>query len=279
MNIHFIKPKDVVQDNIQAGLARTTRPVYKMLLLGIMAGMSVGLGASGCSVVMHSVTNVGIARLLGSLVFPIGLMIIIIVGGEMFTGNSMMIMGVLDRKYKVTQMVKVLLTVYLSNFIGAFVMAYLVSASGQLQYSDGLLGAYMIRVAISKSQIPFYNAFISGILCNVLVCAAVLMAAAANDIAGKIVACFFPIMVFVICGFVHCVANMFFLPIGMLAANNENFAQKAIEVYGYSQADIDGFGIGSMLQNLVPVTIGNIVGGMLLIGVPLYLIHTHNSQN
>lgn len=160
------------------------------------------------------------------------------------------------------------------------VIALLVSLSGQYNYTDGLLGAYTIKVAMGKVNMSFGQAFCSGIMCNIFVCAAVLMAAAAKDIAGKVWAIFFPIMAFVVSGYEHCVANMYYIPAGIFALGNEKYAARAAAEYGYtyeqmSVVDWKHFFINSS----IPVTLGNIVGGMLFVGVILYLIYGKNIRH
>ena len=153
----------------------------------------------------------------------------------------------------------------------------MVYMSGQLNYTDGLLGAYTIKVAMGKLSLSFGEAFFSGIMCNIFVCAAVLMAGAAKDIAGKVWAIFFPIMAFVVSGYEHCVANMYYIPAGMFAMNNEAYVEKAIDTYGYTAEQLQSLNMGNFLvNNALPVTLGNMVGGMIFVAMPLYLIHMKN---
>ena len=162
--------------------------------------------------------------------------------------------------------------------VGAVALAYLVYLSGQYNYTNGALGAFTIKVALGKVSLSFLPALISGILCNILVCAAVLMASTAKDIAGKSLAIFFPIMAFVISGFEHCVANMFYIPVGMMAAQNPVYVAKAQEAYGLTAEQIQGLTILHSLNNFIPVTIGNILGGMVFVGIPCYFIYKKKWQ-
>jgi formate/nitrite transporter len=248
--------------------------MLRIILLGIFAGMFIACGASASSVAMHAISNVGLARLVAGCVFPVGLMMIVFVGGELFTGDCLMIMGCMHKEFSVWKMIKVLIVVWISNLIGSVLLAAMLNASTQYNFTSGLLGAFTIKVAMGKLGMSFGSAFISGILCNFFVCIAVLMAAAAKDIAGKVWAIFFPIMAFVVSGYEHCVANMYYIPAGIFAAGNEAYVQKAMETYGYTAAQLEGLNWANMLvANLLPVTLGNIVGGMVLVGLPLYLIH------
>ena len=267
-------PIQIVAGNIAAANTKTQTSMLRIILLGIFAGMFIACGASASSVAMHAISNVGLARLVAGCVFPIGLMMIVFVGGELFTGDCLMIMGCMHKEFSIWKMIKVLIVVWISNLIGSVLFAAMVNASTQYNFTSGLLGAFTIKVAMGKLGMSFSSAFISGILCNFFVCIAVLMAAAAKDIAGKVWAIFFPIMAFVVSGYEHCVANMYYIPAGIFAAGNEAYVQKAMETYGYTAAQLEGLNWENMLiANLLPVTLGNIVGGMVLVGLPLYLIH------
>lgn len=270
----IVLPQQIVAANMTAAKGKTTLPLLRLILLGIFAGMFIACGASASSVAMHAVSNVGLARLVAGCVFPIGLMMIVFVGGELFTGDCLMIMGCMHGKFSVWSMAKVLILVWISNLAGSVLFAAMVNASTQYNYTSGLLGAFTIKVAMGKLGMSFGVAFISGILCNFFVCIAVLMAAAAKDIAGKVWAIFFPIMAFVVSGYEHCVANMYYIPAGIFAAANDAYVEIAMDTYGYTTQQLGTLNWGSMLiRNLLPVTLGNIVGGMVFVGLPLYLIH------
>ena len=270
----IVAPQQIVTANMAAAKGKTQLPLLRMILLGIFAGMFIACGASASSVAMHAIPNVGLARLVAGCVFPVGLMMIVFVGGELFTGDCLMIMGCLHGKFSALDMIKVLIVVWLSNFVGAALLAAMVNASTQFNYTDGMLGAFTIKVAVGKLNLSFGAAFISGILCNIFVCIAVLMATAAKDIAGKVWAIFFPILAFVVSGYEHCVANMYYVPAGIFAASNEAYVRAAESAYGYTAATFEALNWANFFtRNLVPVTLGNIVGGMVFTGLPLYLIH------
>lgn len=270
-------PQQITKNMIQAGVTKAKTPLGRMILLGIFAGMFIACGASASSVAMHAMSNVGLQRLVGGCIFPIGLMMIVLVGGELFTGDCLMVMGCVHKKYSVLDVVRVLAIVYCSNFIGSVLMAFMVYMSGQLGFTNGLLGAFTIKIAMGKVSMDFGTAFVSGILCNIFVCIAVLMAAAAKDVAGKLWACFFPIMAFVVCGYEHCVANMYYIPAGIFAAGNEKFVGRAIMEYGYTVDQLAELNwTNFFVVNQIPVTLGNIVGGMIFVGLILYGIHAKN---
>ena len=264
---------EVIEQNIQNGIKKTNLTTKKLILLGIVAGFFIGIGAEASSLAMHGISNVGLARTVAGAVFPIGLMLIVLLGGELFTGNSLISMAVYDKKAKLKGMIRNLTIVYISNFIGAALMAWMINNCGQLNFSDGGAGAFTIKVALGKVGIDPIQAIVSGILCNVLVCLAIFMAATAKDVAGKCIAIFFPIFVFVISGFEHCVANMYYIPAGIFAAQNSLYAAKATELYGITAEQLSGLNFGTMFSNLIPVTIGNIIGGMVFVGLLYWYLY------
>lgn len=276
MNNYFNSPAEIINLNIEGCERKTALPLDKMILLGIVAGAFIAFGGAASSTAAHAIDNVGAARLIAGVIFPVGLMLIVFLGGELFTGNCLIIMDVLDKRVTWGKMLRNLVIVYFSNLAGALLVDVLILYSGNLNYSEGLLGAYTIKVAAGKLAVTPLQGITSGILCNVLVCLAVLMAAAARDIAGKVWAIFFPICAFVVGGFEHCVANMFYIPTGMLAAANPEFAAKAQEVYGITAVQMEELNILNSLHNFIPVTIGNVIGGMVFVGIPLYVIHKKN---
>ena len=269
-------PAELVAGYVQAGVNKSNYPLPKLFVLGIMAGAFIAIGGSSSSAACHAVENAGVAKTLAGIVFPIGLMMIVFIGGELFTGCTMMIMGAWQKKYSYLTVVRTLACIFFSNMVGAIFIAFLVIQCGQLDYSSGALGAYTIKVAYGKANISFMKAFFSGILCNILVCVAVLMAMAAKDMTGKIFAIVFPIFAFVIGGYEHCVANMYYIPAGMMAASNETYAAKAMELYGYTAEQLASINVQNFfITNLIPVTLGNIVGGMICVALPLYYMHKH----
>lgn len=270
---NYNTPNEVFRENRKAGEGKSVTPLVKCILLGLMAGGFIAIGAAASSVAAHNIPNQGLARAVMGAIFPVGLMMIVLIGGELFTGDCMMIAGVMDRLFSVKQMLRTLVIVWLANLVGAVLIAVLVYFSGMYDFTDGMLGAYTIKIACSKCTIDPLRAVCSGVLCNILVCAAVLMSTAARDIAGKVWAIFFPICAFVIAGWEHCVANMYYIPAGILASMNENYAARAQELYGLTQAQLESVSVAGFLANEIPVTIGNIIGGMLFVALPLHLIH------
>lgn len=278
---NFFSIKEVVDKYIDGCESKISTPPQKLFIKAVFAGMMIAMGAAASSVAAHAVSNVGLARLATAVVFPVGLMMVILLGAELFTGDCLMIMATASEKHSPMQLVKTLAIVFAGNFVGAVLTAIAVAASGQFDYSAGLLGAYTIKIAMGKATISFSRAVVSGVLCNILVCGAVLMALCAKDIAGKLMAVFFTIMLFVVAGFEHCVANMYYIAAGMIAAVNPDYVETAMIEYGYTAEQISALNWQNFLMgNLLPVTIGNIIGGMLFIGLPLlYLNREQKVEN
>lgn len=271
---HILSPTEIVESNIKLEVNRSNMPLLKMVLLGILAGIFISCGAQASNVAMHALPNVSTARIVAGCVFAIGLMLVVFIGAELFTGDCLLIMGVLDKKVKTLTMIRILIVVFISNLIGALIVVLLVYYSGQLGYSNDMLGAFTIKVAMGKVEKSFISSFSSGILCNVFVCGAVLMMTSAKDAAGKVWTCFFPILAFVVSGFEHCVANMYYIPVGILAKNNEVYANKAMELYGYTKEQLDKLNVKSFLvDSTIPVTIGNVFGGVVLVGLMMWMAY------
>lgn len=271
-------PKEIVETNMNGAVSKANLPLSKMIVLGMMAGMFIALGGAISNTAVHDIANVGIARTVAGVIFPVGLLMIILVGGELFTGNCLMIMATINKKIKLSGLLRNLVVVYFSNLLGSLIIDVLLFYSGNLDYTGGALGAYTIKVALGKASIDPGKAIASGILCNFLVCMAILMATAATDVIGKIFATWFPVFAFVIGGFEHIVANMFYIPTGMLAATNPDYVAKAQELYGITSDQIASLNMTGLLHNFIPVTIGNMIGGMLFIGCVLYFVQIHSEH-
>lgn len=266
-------PKEIIEANMNGAVNKANLPLARMIVLGLMAGMFIALGGAISNTAVHDIANVGLARTLAGVIFPVGLLMIILIGGELFTGNCLMIMATMNKRIKVSGLIRNLVIVYFSNLIGSLIIDVLIFYSGNLDYTGGALGAYTIKVALGKVNIAPGKAVVSGILCNFLVCMAILMAGSAKDVIGKIFATWFPIFAFVIGGFEHIVANMFYIPTGILAATNPDYVAKAEALYGITADQLSTLDLGGLLHNFIPVTIGNILGGMIFIGCTLYFIH------
>lgn len=276
----FLSIKEAIEKYIAGCQSKVEMTKENLIARSVLAGALIGMGAAASSVAAHTISDVGLARLAAAVVFPVGLMMVILLGAELFTGDCLMAMSVTDGKQSLKEVIRVLVSVYFGNFVGAGVLALLINMSGQLNYSGGMLGAYTIKVAMGKVNVSFMEGITSGLLCNVLVCAAVLMAICAKDVTGKLIAVFFTIMLFVTAGFEHCVANMYYITAGLLAKLNPSYVSLAMEQYGYSVEQLRHLNLYHFLvTNLVPVTIGNLIGGIVFLGLPLYYMNSRRVEN
>lgn len=270
----------VVEDYISSCENKIKCPFFKLLLKAVLAGAMIALGACAGNVASHAIENVGLARVASAVVFPVGLMMIVLIGAELFTGDCLMAMSYFNKKQSLLSVIRVLAIVYCGNFIGASLVALGAFISGQFDYSAGLLGAYSIKVALGKVNLPFMSALVSGIWCNILVCAAIVMAGASKDVTGKLIAIFFVIMLFVVEGFEHCVANMYYITAGLIANHHASYVQVAVERFGFTAEKLQTLNLKSYLvNNLVPVTLGNIIGGAICLGLPLVYLNINKEAN
>ncbi|MDR1727138.1 MAG: formate/nitrite transporter family protein [Acidobacteriota bacterium] len=245
-------------------VAKTTMPISAVAVLGIMAGAYIGFGGLLSTTVSFDAAakiGTGLASLVKGAVFSVGLMLVVIAGAELFTGNNLMVTGVLTKKISVGSMLHRWIVVFVANFAGSLLLAALLYYSGLWKTGDNGLGVAAIKVAAAKVALPFGEALWRAIGCNWLVCLAVWMAASARQNVGKIFAIFFPIMAFVTMGFEHCVANMYFIPAGIFLSGVPALAEAA----GVAPGAITWGGF--LANNLLPVTIGNIIGGMVFVGM------------
>lgn len=266
-------PAQVTELMLAGMTGKSKLPLVKMFLLGILAGAFIAFGAEASSLAAHNVTQVGIQRLIMGCVFPVGLIMVVLLGTELFTGNCMMVAAVADKRVKLAMLLRNWIVVYLGNMIGAALIVLLVSATGQLGYSSNGLAVLTIKIAAAKTGLSFGAAFAGGILCNALVCIAVLLAMASKSIIGKIAGIWFPIMAFVLSGFEHSVANMYYIPAGIFASMNPAYAAAAQEA-GVNMANLNALGF---LGNIVPVTLGNIVGGAV-IALVMWFCFAHDKK-
>jgi formate/nitrite transporter len=273
----FFNPAEIAANFIGTGCQKTNLPAGKQFMLGILAGAFIAFAAEGSNVAIHTINAAGIAKTLAGALFAVGLMLVIVAGAELFTGNSLIIIACLEKKTSWLALLKNWLFVYIGNFCGAMLIVYLIIQSGQLNLSGGCLGGFTIKTAVYKCGLSFGNAFCLGIMCNWLVCLAVWMAAAAKDITGKLAAIFFPIWLFVTSGFEHSIANMYYIPAGILAKSHQSWVAAAIFL-GVAPEKIAVLNWSSFLiDNLIPVTLGNVLGGCLLVGGIYWFCHLNGA--
>ena len=258
-------PRTIAETVAQkVGVAKATSPWLSVFVLGILAGAYIGFGGLLSTTVTFDAAakwGIGFSKILAGGAFSVGLMLVVIAGAELFTGNNLMVSSVMMREITLGTMSKRWAVVYLANFIGSIFLALLFYYSGLWKTGDGALGAAAVKIAYNKVALSFGEALWRGIGCNWLVCLAVWMALAARQIIGKIFAIFFPIMAFVAIGFEHSVANMYFIPTGILLMNGAGFTN----VPGVDP-NVLGW-VNFLWMNLLPVTIGNIIGGVVFVGM------------
>ncbi|KPK99220.1 MAG: hypothetical protein AMJ95_00290 [Omnitrophica WOR_2 bacterium SM23_72] len=246
----FLSPLEMSKAISDIGEKKARESLFELFIFGVLAGIYISFGASVATAVLSGGSlDAGVARFLSGSVFSVGLILVLILGSELFTGNILMTIGLIYQKYSFGKVLRNWLVVYLGNFLGSMMIAWLVFKSGLLGNAAQLtpIGNVATNIADAKLQLTFTEALSRGILCNMLVCLAVIMCIASRTLSGKILGIYFPIMTFVASGYEHSVANMYFLPAGLMAKGEL----------------ISGF-LG-MFKNLIPVTIGNIIGGLLIV--------------
>jgi formate/nitrite transporter len=263
-----LKPAEILDLTISTAQDKATGSFQKLFLLAILAGAFIAFAAEGSNMAAFNLFAVpetyGLGKALAGVVFGTGLMLVVLAGGELFTGNTLIIAAVLEKKVGMSAMIRNWIIVYAGNFVGSILIAYMMANSGLFTSGGSMLGAVTLKIAVYKVNLSFVQAFYLGIMCNWLVCLAVWIASGADTMAGKIFSIFFPIWLFVTSGFEHSVANMYYIPAGILAKANEKFA----ELSGLAPAALDSLTWGSFaVHNLIPVTLGNIVGGGIFVGM------------
>jgi formate/nitrite transporter len=254
----------------QVGVVKAHLGAVPTLALGILAGAFIALGAMFFTLVMtQSGLGFGPARLLGGMAFSLGLILVVVGGAELFTGNNLIVMAWTHGRVTTRALMRNWTLVYVANLIGALGTVALVAASGHLALGDQAVGVQALKIAVAKVNIPLVEAFFRGVLCNVLVCLAVWLCFAARDVTGKILAIVFPISAFVALGFEHSIANMYLIPAGMLAAADPAIVQAS----GLPASALAGLDVAGLARNLLPVTLGNIVGGGVLVAAVYALIY------
>ena len=256
-------PTEIAAKVESIGVAKARLPLLPMLMLGILAGAFIGLGAL-YYVIVRSDPTLGFAarQVLGGVTFSLGLLLVVVAGAELFTGNNLLAMAWADGKISTREVLRNWAIVCCGNFIGAAGLAVLVYLSGHTTMNDGAIGAQYVAIAAAKQALPFWTAFFKGVLCNVLVCMAVWMVLAGRSVVDKAVAIVFPISAFVAAGFEHSIANMYFFPLAMLLQTFDNV--------GSTVPAVTWLGL---ISNLIPVILGNIIGGSVLVGLVYHVIY------
>lgn len=273
--IDMLIPPEMAVKAEDAGVKKATMGWRNMFLLAILAGAFISLGAVFATTVTAGGTQqlpYGVAKLLGGLVFCLGLILVIVGGAELFTGNNLVIMAWSSRKISTLNLLRSWVIVYLGNLAGALMTVLLMLYTGQYQFGNGLVGLNILNIAQAKCSLGFSEALMLGIMCNALVCLAVWLCFSARTTTDKILSIIFPITAFVAAGFEHCVANMYFIPIGILV--KKTAPESFWTAIGKTTADYGNLTWENFfLVNLLPVSIGNIIGGAVLVGLVYWVIY------
>jgi len=275
----FNTPAQVASAVTTMGKTKGNLPILQMIVLGIFAGAYIGFGAELCTMILTGTAakvGIGIAKFMAGAVFSVGLMLVVIGGAELFTGNNLMIVGMVSGKITIKELLVNWFFVYIANFLGSMLLAYIMYKSGLWHTGGDANAAVALNIAAGKVNLTWSAAFFRGIGCNWLVCLAVWLAVAAKDVGGKILGIFFPIMAFVSSGFEHCVANMYFIPYGIILKADPALAEK-VAALG-AKADALTWG-GFVNNNLIPVTLGNIVGGAIFVGLAYFMVYTQTCKD
>ncbi|MDR1659164.1 MAG: formate/nitrite transporter family protein [Desulfovibrio sp.] len=275
----FLSPAEICACTDEAGVKKSLLSPGRQFLLAVLAGAFIAFAAEGSNMAAFNLladpNSYGLGRCLAGVVFPTGLMLVILAGGELFTGNTLMGIALARRRISLASMLGNWIVVYIGNFIGSVFLAHMMAASGLFNNGAGLLGGVTIKIASGKVSLSFVSAFYLGLMCNWLVCLAVWIAYGAKDIAGKVLGIFCPIWLFITSGFEHSVANMYYIPAGIFAKGNAAWAAAS----GLSPDALEKLNWASfVVNNLVPVTLGNIIGGMFFVGMAYWFAYLRQDR-
>lgn len=258
-------PVEIAKNYIEIGIHKANLSVFKMILLGIFAGIFISFAGIASTTAACSISIPSIAKLVSAIIFPAGMAMVLIAGSELFTGNNLIIIAVLEKKLPVYKMLKNWLFVYIGNFLGAALVSCLVVYGHTPDLFGSDLAQAIVNSGASKLSLSVSDAFIRGILCNILVCIAIWMSFAAKNVPGKLLTSFWPVMLFVLCGFEHSIADMYFGMSAIFTAHEYGIAAEGLTWFNF------------IFHCLLPVTLGNIIGGAGIVGTGYWLIYLHHT--
>jgi formate transporter len=269
-------PSEIARLVETKGAAKVNARVSTTLVLAVLAGAFIGLGGVLSTVATTgSSLGYGPTKILGGLVFSLGLILVIVAGAELFTGNTLALMSVVDGHVSSGRLLRHWAVVYIGNLIGALSIVAMVYVGDWWTQADHAVGAQALTIAAGKASLPFTVVFVRGILANALVCLAVWLAAGGRSVTDKIIGIVFPITAFVAAGFEHSIANMYFLPIGLLLSDKADVVT-ASELSPAQLASLDGAGV---IRNIVAATLGNIIGGAVLVGLVYWFVYLRGTRS
>lgn len=258
-------PLEIARNYVEIGIHKVKLSAFKMVMLGVFAGMFIGFAGISSTTGGATVDNASLSRLISACLFPAGMAMVIVAGSELFTGNNLIIIALLEKKIKLHEMLKSWFFVFIGNFIGATVVAALVVYGHVPDLLRGKLAQSIVNSALHRVNLSFADSFIRGILCNILVCIAIWAAFAAKTVSGKLLMSFWPVLTFVLCGFEHSIADIYFCMAGIFTAGEYGIAAEGLTMGSF------------LLKNLLPVTLGNIVGGAGIVGFGYWLMYLRHT--
>jgi len=256
--LEAFSPAQIAKKVCDTGVAKARLPLSTMMLLGVLAGAFIGLGAMLNVIVLSDASiPIGLRRVLGGACFSLGLFLVLVAGAELFTGNNLLAMAWASRLIGTGEVLANWAVVFTANLVGAIGLAWVVLLSGHTNNDGGAVARTYLAIAAAKTSLPWTAAFASGVMCNVLVCTAIWVALAGRTVTDKLLAIVLPITAFVAAGFEHSVANMYLIPLGMM-----------LQAQAGATPDFAG-----LARNLVPVVAGNIAGGSVLVALVYHTIY------
>ena len=259
-------PAEIAARVADVGVKKAGLPLLSMAMLGVLGGAFIALGALYFSLVASDATLGYAARqILGGTVFSLGLILVVVAGAELFTGNNLLVMAWVERAITTRALLRNWIIVYFANAVGAFGVAALAWLAHIGELNQHAVAIQVVKIAAAKTALPFWQAFFEGMLCNTLVCLAIWLAMAGRSVTDKVIAIVFPISAFVAAGFEHSVANFYFIALGMMYKSQVLALSPAIDT-----ESLDGLGL---LGNLLPVTLGNIIGGSVMVAMVYHVIY------
>jgi formate/nitrite transporter len=266
-------PSEIARLVETRGVSKARGALVPTFALGVLAGAFIALGAVLSTVVgTDSAVGLGPTRWLAGLAFSVGLILVVVAGAELFTGNNLVVMSLVDGHITLVQLLRNWAVVFAGNFVGAVSVVVMVWVGDGWSLGGGEVGVSALSIAATKTSLPFEVVFVRGILCNVLVCLAVWLAMAGKSVVDKVFAIIFPIAAFVAAGFEHSVANMYFIPQGLLLRDEQGLEERALDA-GLTPDQLASLDVGGFVSNLTAATLGNIIGGGLLVGLVYWFVY------
>ena len=268
-------PAEVAARVKTLGVSKANMPLLQIMVLSLMAGAFISFGAMYYTMVMTQPSAAyGASKMLGGIAFSLGFILVVIAGGELFTGNNLIVMAWAKGRVSATSVLRNWSLVYIGNTIGALVTVYLIYQSGFLEGAHHAVGVTALKIGVAKVDHTTTEAFIRGLFCNALVCLASWMVYASRSVTDKILAVLFPVSAFVAIGFEHCIANMFMIPLALIAVNDpEIVALSHLSPEALQQLTLSG-----MWHNIIPVTFGNILGGAVMVAMAYYIVYLYRQD-